>query len=321
MRIASSFFVLALVASLGSAASALTYQIDQGVDPNAAVNKPKLTVMVAGMANGATFSIEEARGKTVNCSIDVSGANRAYCSTGYHVYYSNRLSLKKIRDKIAVSGGALRDLSTSVVEDTKAPQGWKGLHFVSAGREDVGYDGSMWEFSFTLPDDLQGGEVFPIDILYNSSFVSEDMFGSASYESAESKNMEAYLFTKGIYSDTNPNNFGIDGLPADADGYIAIAVPPPVVSNVVARQRWPWNGLVDVDYEIGGETKGFKAEISFDEQGGAGRHWTATSFLAGAEPTLKAGRNRATWNAKAQGITNVVTGVKATVKLLKLPKE
>ena len=29
--------------------------------------------------------------------------------------------------------------------------------------------------------------------------------------------------------------------------------PSPFVSNVVARQRWPWNGLVDVDYEVGGD--------------------------------------------------------------------
>lgn len=92
--------------------------------------------------------------------------------------------------------------------------------------------------------------------------------------------------------------------------------PPPVVSNVVARQRWPWNGLVDVDYEIGGYTAGLKVEIEFDEQGGLSRHWTATNFLAGAEPTLNLGRNRATWDAKAAGATNVVTEVQATVKLL-----
>ena len=90
---------------------------------------------------------------------------------------------------------------------------------------------------------------------------------------------------------------------------------PPVVTNVVARQRWPWNGLVDIDYEIGGYTAGLKVEIDFDEQGG--RHWAATNFLAGAEPTVNPGRNRATWDAKADGVTNVVTDVVATVKLVK----
>ena len=92
---------------------------------------------------------------------------------------------------------------------------------------------------------------------------------------------------------------------------------PPVVSNVVARQRWPWNGCVDVDYEIGGYTAGLKVQIEFDEQGGEGRHWTATNFLAGAEPTLTPGRNRATWDTTATGVTNVVTDVTATVKLVR----
>ena len=73
---------------------------------------------------------------------------------------------------------------------------------------------------------------------------------------------------------------------------------------------------MDVDYEIGGYTAGLKVEIEFDEQGGLSRHWTATNFLAGAEPTLNRGYNRATWDAKAAGATNVVTEVQATVKLL-----
>ena len=93
---------------------------------------------------------------------------------------------------------------------------------------------------------------------------------------------------------------------------------PPAVSNVVARQRWPWNGYVDVDYEVGGYTEGLVARISFAEQGGAGRHWTATNFLAGAEPTLRPGPNRATWDTKAQGVTNVVAAeVTAKVELLR----
>ena len=76
--------------------------------------------------------------------------------------------------------------------------------------------------------------------------------------------------------------------------------------HVVARQRWPWNGLVDIDYEIGGDTSGLSVEIAFKEVGGASRVWVATNFVAGAEPTLKLGRNRATWDTKADGVTNVV---------------
>ena len=102
---------------------------------------------------------------------------------------------------------------------------------------------------------------------------------------------------------------------AQADPFF---IPPPVVSNVVARQRWPWNGLVDVDYEVGGWTTGLVARISFEERGGAGRTWVASNFIAGAEPTLNQGRNRATWDTNAAGVTNVVAAeVTAKVELVR----
>ena len=94
----------------------------------------------------------------------------------------------------------------------------------------------------------------------------------------------------------------------------------PSVSNVVARQRWPWNGLVDVDYEVGGSTTGLVARISFAEQGGEGRAWVATNFLAGAEPSAEPGFHRATWDTAADGATNVVAAkVTATVELVREP--
>ncbi|MBQ6006913.1 MAG: SUMF1/EgtB/PvdO family nonheme iron enzyme [Kiritimatiellae bacterium] len=91
----------------------------------------------------------------------------------------------------------------------------------------------------------------------------------------------------------------------------------PSVSNVVARQRWPWNGLVDVDYEVGGYTEGLTARISFAEQGGAGRHWVATNFLDGVTPSAEPGPHRATWDAAADGATNVAAAVVATVELVR----
>ena len=103
---------------------------------------------------------------------------------------------------------------------------------------------------------------------------------------------------------------------AQADPFF---IPPPVVSNVVARQRWPWNGLVDVDYEVGGHESlltGLTARVSF--AAADGRSWTATNFLANAEPKAELGHNRATWDTKADGVTNVVAEhVTATVELLR----
>ncbi len=99
------------------------------------------------------------------------------------------------------------------------------------------------------------------------------------------------------------------------NGTLTIREPPPFVSNVVARQRWPWNGLVDVDYEVGGYTEGLAARISFAASDG--RSWVATNFLPGAEASAEPGFHRATWDTKADGATNVVAAeVVATVELI-----
>ena len=58
-----------------------------------------------------------------------------------------------------------------------------------------------------------------------------------------------------------------------------------------------------------------KARISFAAPDG--RSWVATKFLPGAEPSAEPGRHRATWDTKADGVTNVVTDdVVATVDLV-----
>ncbi len=92
------------------------------------------------------------------------------------------------------------------------------------------------------------------------------------------------------------------------------------IADITARQRWPWNGLVDVDYEIDGHDSlisGLKVQIVFKEQGGEGRSWTAKTFLSGAEPSATRGRHRATWDMQADNATNIVARVVATVNLVK----
>ena len=94
---------------------------------------------------------------------------------------------------------------------------------------------------------------------------------------------------------------------------------PAVVSNVVARQRWPWNGLVDIDYEVGGYTAGLEALIEVADAEG-GRSWQVTNFLAGAEPSVEVGFHRATWDTTAAGLADVVaSNAVATVSLLRFP--
>ena len=67
------------------------------------------------------------------------------------------------------------------------------------------------------------------------------------------------------------------------------------VENVTARQRWPWNNLVDVDYEITGAAAGeaFAIDVKAEWAGGS-KKAVATSFVT--EPIGACGVNRITWN-------------------------
>ena len=114
-----------------------------------------------------------------------------------------------------------------------------------------------------------------------------------------------------------PDNPELDGtICSGASAAIAFGLPP-VISNVRARQRWPWNGLVDIEYGLSGDTYGMKTKIVFVEQGGKSRSWTATKFLAGFEPSAEPGHHRATWDSTSDGATNSVAEVKAVVKLVR----
>jgi len=51
------------------------------------------------------------------------------------------------------------------------------------------------------------------------------------------------------------------------------------VSDVTARQRWPWNGLVDIDYTIiGDDTENTAIAVKVTDTD-TGRIYTPTNFL------------------------------------------
>ena len=86
----------------------------------------------------------------------------------------------------------------------------------------------------------------------------------------------------------------------------------PTISNVKAQQRYPWNGLVDIDYTITGDTTGLNLLFSArDVETGA--TYTPKTFLS--TPSSGAGTNRATWNPKADGYSIVSTNIVVTVLL------
>ncbi|MBQ0031336.1 MAG: formylglycine-generating enzyme family protein [bacterium] len=89
----------------------------------------------------------------------------------------------------------------------------------------------------------------------------------------------------------------------------------PVVSDVVARQRYPWNGMVDIDYTITGDAAGLKLEIGVEDRQN-GKTYTPTKFLS-VLPT-SAGRHRVTWSTEAEGVTIISTNVAVTVSLVRV---
>lgn len=86
----------------------------------------------------------------------------------------------------------------------------------------------------------------------------------------------------------------------------------PYVTNVVAKQRYPWNGLVDVKYEIVGSTNGIKYV-----NGGVraknkdtGEVYHASTFVKQLD--LSEGKHHVIWNMSADAevvATNVVFSV------------
>ena len=89
----------------------------------------------------------------------------------------------------------------------------------------------------------------------------------------------------------------------------------PMVSNVKAQQRYPWNALVDIDYELSGDTTGLGVSISVRDVEN-NKDYQPTKFME-ALPT-SAGKHRVTWNPAADGVSIVSTNILVTVSLLRV---
>ena len=87
------------------------------------------------------------------------------------------------------------------------------------------------------------------------------------------------------------------------------------VSDVTARQRYPWNGMVDIDYTItGSDTEDTAIAVKVTDTD-TSKVYTPTNFLE-VPPTV-AGRHRITWSTEADGLNLIASNVTVTVSLLK----
>ena len=70
------------------------------------------------------------------------------------------------------------------------------------------------------------------------------------------------------------------------------------INDVTARQRWPWNGLVDIDFTISGAATGETFAIDIDATASAGTIPLNAKTYA-TEPVAGAGANRIVWDLGA----------------------
>ena len=87
------------------------------------------------------------------------------------------------------------------------------------------------------------------------------------------------------------------------------------IIDVAGRQRYPWNGMVDIDYTItGSDTEDTAIAVKVTDTD-TGKIYTPTNFLE-VPPTI-AGRHRITWSTEADGLNLIASNVTVTVSLLK----
>ena len=90
-------------------------------------------------------------------------------------------------------------------------------------------------------------------------------------------------------------------------GLAGLGVAGVTVTDVTARQRYPWNGKIDIDYTVTGtDTADTALAVSLTDHD-TGRVYTLTD----------AGRHRVTWDTAVDGLDLVSSNVTATVSLVR----
>lgn len=87
----------------------------------------------------------------------------------------------------------------------------------------------------------------------------------------------------------------------------------PVVSDVTAKQHYPWCGKVDIGYTVAGPTDGLLVKISVKDNDN-GKTYEAKTF--DVKPNATVGAHTVVWDATADGVTLASKNMIATVSLV-----
>lgn len=132
---------------------------------------------IAAATNKAVIKVESKEIKLsqvpadriVPITISISGANQAYCATGLHLAFDSALTIGKnpIGGLDCEYGAAVKYISTNPAEPDQT--GKSEVFFSTAGSADNGLDGEYVTINFVLPEKLEGGEVFKLDLNYQDN--------------------------------------------------------------------------------------------------------------------------------------------------------
>ena len=167
-------------------------------DVDSAKSKPVINV------SKTTIDADSAKGKIVNVDIDISGKNidKKFCTTGFHIFWDDRLTLVPVDSKTpAYAGNAINGMSYEMVIINEK----NGLMFATCDSADNGISGNLLTLQFKLPDNAKSGDVYPIDIAYQSKPLMSDLFTN-NKDDSDGRLMQAWFFTKGINSADNPSD-------------------------------------------------------------------------------------------------------------------
>lgn len=194
---------LKMIALITATAAALTmFSACSDKEKSSSDSQTKTTQTGGAVASGAApvLTINNSEGKpgeTVNVTVSLSGADQKWSMCGVHFSYDNTLSCVTQEDpKFAAytQGDATKDMTAFVsaiwtenLIDELSANNKYSLFFASVGEGDVGTDGEIATFQFTIPADAQVGTVYPLEFFEYEG----DMFSDL----AADENLQQYAFT------------------------------------------------------------------------------------------------------------------------------
>jgi len=157
-----------------------------GLDPKNSPVKPTISV------DCVEISIDEAKQNPVqNVGVTIEGADKKYCSTGFHILFDDRLTIENnpFGDPNVKRGEAVSNLSAFL----SRLQAKNALFVCASGSGDYGLNGTYCKIPFRIPADCKEGDVYPINIAY----LGNDLFTNSNND-VSGKLMQAWVFTHGI---------------------------------------------------------------------------------------------------------------------------